>query len=962
MHDSDQLPNSESLHFVEELYSEFLQNPDSVSQEWQSYFTGIRNGDQGSTAFRIGPSFQVGSIFNPATSGGKLSTELRAMVTAESPTSPVRGMEVATLERQHRVTQMVRAFREWGHRAAQLDPLERARPVVEELDPAFYGLGSEDMDTEFVISRGKRQIRLPLKSILELLQETYCRSIGVQFMHIDDNDIKLWLEERMESTSNHLDLSAADQTRILTLLTDAVVLEDFIHKRYQGKKRFSLEGAESMIPLLQVALNKAAQQGHKGIVLGMAHRGRLNVLAHIIGMSPRELFREFEGTNPEYSHRSGDVKYHLGHSSLWTGPNGWNIHLSLCFNPSHLEYVNPVVMGRVRAIQDRYNDTERSQRFGIQIHGDAAFAGEGIVQECLNMSKLRGYDHGGTLHLIVNNQVGFTTDPHDDRSTEYASDVALMLQVPIFHVNGEDPEAVAQVVELAMDFRQQFRRDVVIDMYCYRRYGHNETDEPRFTQPMMYKLIDAERSVRDSYVERLLRMGSITREQADAMATQSREHFDREYQAARREGVEDGEYCSISRPLGGVWDMYHGGPEALVPEEPTGLDRAVLNRIFAQLNRIPAGFTLHPTLAKYWLPKRVEMAAGDAPLDWGAAEALAMASLAVAGHRVRLSGQDAERGTFAHRHAVLHDSENGQRYMPLANIDPNQAPVEIYNSPLSEEGVMGFEFGYSLDMPEGLVVWEAQFGDFANAAQVIIDQFLAGCEAKWNYLSGLVLLLPTGFEGMGPEHSSARLERFLQLCGEDNMQVVMPTTPAQIFHLLRRQVLRSWRKPLIVMTPKAHLRYAANLPYHLQATSTLEDLTHGSFQRIIPDQITNREQPVSMVLLCSGKIYFELARLREELGREDVAILRIEQFYPLESETIETALSGYADGLPLRWVQEEPENMGALYYIQRRLSSPRFKRFDVQAVSRPRSASVSTGSEKVHIATQRELLERAFIV
>jgi 2-oxoglutarate dehydrogenase E1 component len=967
MHDAEQLPNPGNLQFVEDLYESYLADSQSVSPEWQSYFARLRNGDGPDQSFRTQPSFRPASIFNPPSHNGERPVAAHGSLPTNSPST----QEVATLERQHRVTQMARAYREWGHRNADLDPLDRPRPAVPELDPAYYGLTAADMDIEFVVGRGRSQVRMPLRRIVEMLQNTYCRSIGVQYTHIDDNEVKLWLEERMESTENRLDLSRDDQLRILTLLTDAAMLEDFLHKRYQGKKRFSLEGAESMIPLLQITLNKAAQQQHKGIVLGMAHRGRLNVLAHIIGMSPKEIFREFEGNNPEYSHRSGDVKYHLGHSAMWTGPNGWNIHLSLCFNPSHLEYVNPIVMGRVRAWQDRHGDTERNHRFGIQIHGDAAFAGEGIVQECLNMSKLRGYDQGGSLHLVVNNQVGFTTDPRDDRSTEYCTDIALMLQIPIFHVNGEDPEAVAQVVELAMDFRQRFRRDVVIDMYCYRKHGHNEQDEPRFTQPMMYKIIDKKvltdkRSVREEYVERLLKLGNITREEADQLAEQAWARFDADFNEVRKQETAPGDFCSISRPLGGLWDMYRGGLESLTPDVPTAIDRATLDHLFARLNEIPQGFTLHPTLANKWLVNRQKIAGGELPVDWGAAESLALASLAAAGHRIRLSGQDSERGTFGHRMAVLHDNETNATYMPLANVDPNQATVEVYNSPLSEEGVMGFEFGYSLDMPDGLILWEAQFGDFANSAQVIIDQFVAGSEAKWNYLSGLVLLLPTGFEGMGPEHSSARLERFLQLAGEDNMQVVMPTTPAQIFHLLRRQVLRPWRKPLIVMTPKKGLRLTSTnfseWPIHLQPASTLDELANGSFQRILPDYCPEQDCSISLVVICSGKIYWELAKMRADLGRADVAILRIEQLYPLSDDAIAQALEPYADGLPLRWVQEEPENMGAWHYIQRRLQTPRFSRFNLQCVSRPQSASVSTGSEKVHLATQRELVERAFII
>jgi 2-oxoglutarate dehydrogenase E1 component len=969
--DELELINPDSLQFVEALYESYLNNDEALPSHWREYFTRTADGNGAGLPeeFRSMPRFQPSSIFNPRPLNGAhgngagyaapMTNGAAATAVAPSPDLAIR---------QHLVGAMARAYRDWGHRAATLDPLGREREAVPELDPAHYGFTAGDMETDYVVARGHGQVRMKLGRIIQMLRNTYCRSIGVQFTHIEDNAMKLWLEERMESTENRLDLSPDDQFRILTLLTDAAVLEDFIDKKYKNSKRFSLEGAESMIPLLQLALNKAAQQRQKGIVIGMAHRGRLNVLAHIIGLSPREIFREFEGTNPDYAHRSGDVKYHLGHSSIWTGPNGWNVHLSLCFNPSHLEYVNPIVMGRVRSIQDRHGDFARAERFGIQIHGDAAFAGEGIVQECLNMSRLRGYDCGGTLHLIVNNQLGFTTNPEDGRSTPYASDVALMLQVPIFHVNGEDPEAVAQVVELAMEFRQNFHRDVVIDMYCYRKYGHNEADEPSFTQPLMYREIRQRPSVRDKYLEQLTQLGSFTREQAEAIANEARAKLDSDLATVRSDKIEEGAYCNIARPLGGIWDLYRGGPEAMAPEVPTAVERDTLDRLFQRLNHVPEGFELHPRLAhdpkfgRGLMDTRAKMAGGELPLDWGAAENLAYATLLTSGHRLRMSGQDCERGTFSHRMAVLHDYNTDRTFMPLANLDSGQAQVEIYNSPLSEEGVMGFEFGYSLDCPEGLIVWEAQFGDFANAGQVIIDQFLAASEAKWAYLSGLTLLLPHGQQGIGPEHASARLERFLTLAAEDNMQIAQPTTPAQMFHLLRRQVLRPWRKPLVIMTPKQHLRYAQNEPFHLQATSTLGELASGSFQRILPDFCPQRDRAVEMVVLCSGKVYFDLAKLREDLERWDVAILRVEQLYPLGDETLASALSLYPDGMKLRWVQEEPENMGALRYMLRRLAVPKFSRFEIQSVSRPGAASPATGSEKVHKASQAELLTRAFVI
>ena len=690
-----------------------------------------------------------------------------------------------------------------------------------------------------------------------------------------------------------------------------------------------------------MAIEKAGSLGVREIVFGMAHRGRLNVLTNIMGKSPKQIFWEFDDRDGERHRGRGDVKYHLGYSSDWVTAADKKVHLSLCFNPSHLEFVNPVAMGRLRAKQDRAGDAARETGMAILIHGDAAFIGEGVVQESLALSELPGYRVGGTLHVIVNNQIGFTTGPSDARSSTYASDVAKMLQIPIFHVNGEDPEAVAQVVNLALDFRHEFKQDVVIDMYCYRKYGHNEGDEPAFTQPLLYDAIRKRQGVQQGYMKRLLKLGKVTQGDADHLIQTRREALEAELAAARSD-----DYTSQFQAFEGLWEGYVGGEDDTTPEVETGVPTDRLAELLRAQNTFPEGFTTHPKLARL-LNTKLEMADGNRPLDWAAGEMLAYATLVASGVRVRLSGQDALRGTFVHRHAALFDVETGQPYIPLQHLSPDQAPLEIYNSPLSENGVLGFEYGYSLDVPDGLVLWEAQFGDFANAAQVIIDQFIASGEDKWRRLSGLVMLLPHGFEGSGPEHSSARLERYLQLCAEDNMQVVYPTTPAQMFHLLRRQVLRPWRKPLVVMTPKSLLR-------HPKAVSSLEDLASGTFERVIPDP---EADGATRVILCSGKVYYDL--LAERGDNRDTAIVRLEQLYPLSERELGAALAPYAADAPVVWVQEEPENMGAWRNLR--------VEFGVQllghpfsGVYRPASASPATGSGSAHKLEQKDLMRAAF--
>jgi 2-oxoglutarate dehydrogenase E1 component len=725
------------------------------------------------------------------------------------------------------------------------------------------------------------------------------------------------------------------------------VFESFIQKKYVGAKSFSLEGAESLIPLLDLAMEKAGAHGVREIVIGMAHRGRLNVLCNILGKDQRVIFREFEDDAPEQFRGGGDVKYHLGHSSDWVTSTGREIHLSMCFNPSHLEYINPVALGRVRAKQDHHGDRERRAAMVVLIHGDAAFAGEGIVQETLNLSELPAYTVGGTLHVVVNNQLGFTTSPGQGRSNRYATDIAKMLQIPIFHVNGEAPEAVAQVVDVALDYRERFRRDVVIDMYCYRRRGHNEGDEPAFTQPLLYRQIRERQPVSVHYLEHLLELGGVTREEAEALIHQEEAELEEALQSAKR--AEGGRRIEAG---GGFWAPYRGGRQSAVPDVDTGISAETARTLIERLVSLPEGFRPHPKLERF-LEARRRMATGEQPLDWSAAEALAIASLAAGGTRVRLTGQDVERGTFSQRHAVLHDVETDAEHSIFSALAGDQAPVEIRNSPLSEAGVLGFEYGYSLDYPEGLVLWEAQFGDFFNAAQVIIDQFLCSAEDKWHRLSGLVLLLPHGFEGQGPEHSSARLERWLTLAAEDNIQIAYPTTPAQYFHLLRRQVLRPLRKPLVVLTPKSLLRSP-------RVVSSLADLERGTFRRIIGDDAAeSHASEVRRVLLCTGKLYWELRERAERRGRNDVAVVRLEQLYPLSAEELRAALDLYPPGAEPVWVQEEPRNMGAWPYLHLNLDRDHLGR-PLRGLFRPESASPATGSHASHHLEQEELVASAF--
>ncbi len=898
--------------FVEELFLRYQENPSLVGERWRR-------------------------IFDARTAEGS-GNEPTANGHANGHVAPAENADLA-----QRVNQLIQAYRLRGHLWAALDPLGLLTLPPRDLAADRFGITDADLDRRVPSGDlGGLGPEATVREIIARLDETYCRSIGVEFMHIEELHMRAWLRERMEASANRLDLGAELQLRVLGSLIDAEIFEQFLHTNFIGAKRFSLEGGEALVPLLDLMIDRSSEHGVEEVVLGMAHRGRLNVLCNILQKSPKDIFAHFLDTHPERSMGRGDVKYHLGYSSDRKTAHG-TIHLSLAFNPSHLEFVNPVVTGRVRAKQDRRNDTQRRRVVPLLIHGDAAFIGQGVVAETLNLQSLEGYSTGGTLHVVVNNQIGFTTNTEDSRSTRYATDLAKMLGIPIFHVNGEDPEAVAHVARLAVDYRQAFGRDVVIDMYCYRKWGHNETDEPRYTQPRMYATIDRKASVRAAYVDHLLALGKVTREQVDALAAHRKQLLEAELSETKQTKHEP-----TPSSMAGLWARFRGGPDAQTPEVETKVDAARLRGLIEKITTVPEGFQPSPKLLSVLRERRERM---TKPLDWGTAESLAFASLLEEGVPVRLSGQDARRGTFSHRHAVWTDTATGQRYTPFAGIAQGAARFDVFDSPLSETGVLGFDYGYSLDYPDGLVIWEAQFGDFANGAQVIIDQFLSSGEDKWNRLSGLTLLLPHGFEGQGPEHSSGRVERFLQLCAEDNMLVCNLTTPAQIFHALRRQVLRPSRKPLVIMAPKSFLRAK-------EAVSPLEDLAEGRFQRIIPDATVD-PKAARKVLLCSGKVYWDLAAARAQRGVTDVAIVRLEQLYPLSASELQSVLAPYGDGTPLVWVQEDPWNMGGWYFIAARLPALLGSRLPLSCVARDESASPATGSPGSHKLEQARLLDEA---
>ena len=914
---NNSLTNPVNLRYLEDLYDSYRKDPGSVDLEWQAYFAELRKD-------------------RPDAGNGETA---RAAQEDHGGAPPLLA---PTLQQQ--LNDMIRAFRTLGHRAARIDPLGLQDTDEAVLDPASYGFTAERMEQLFPGAGLYWPGPLSLREIIKRLRQTYCGSIGCEYMHIEDGAAREWLQERIESNRNRLDLSPAQRRKILARLIQAAVFEEFTRSQFVGAKSFSLEGSESLIALLDFAVETAGRDGLREIVLAMAHRGRLNVLVNLLGKKHREVFREFID-RPAAEDSGGDVKYHLGYSSDFHTSAGRKVHLSLCFNPSHLEFVSPVALGRVRAKQDRSGDLRRERGMALLMHGDAAFPAEGVVQETLNLSALAAYTVGGALHVIINNQIGFTTYPDEARSSRYASDVAKMLQIPIFHVNADDPEAVLQTAALALQFRGRFERDAVIDLIGYRRHGHNEGDEPSFTQPKLYQAISRHPPVHELYLTRLIEQQVATGADAERIADEYRATLDQELGLAWSE-VSGGGITSF----GGIWSGYTGGLASNAEDIDTSVGKSRLVRLLEAQTRFPEEFHPHPKIVRAAALRR-EMAAEKRSLDWTGAEALAFATLATEGVRVRLSGQDTARGTFSQRHAVLHDIKSGMEYVPLQHLGSEQAPVEIYNSPLSEAGVLGFEYGYSLDYPDALVLWEAQFGDFVNAAQVIVDQFIASAEEKWRRVSGMVLLLPHGFEGMGPEHSSARLERFLQLCARDNLQVIYPTTPAQYFHSLRRQALRRWHKPLVVMTPKSLLR-------HREAVSRLDEFARGRFETVIGER--RGEAEVKRILLCSGKIYYDLKSRRAERRRGDVALVRMEQLYPVPTDALAAALNEYSNDTPVIWVQEEPINMGAACFWSLRFGTRLFDRLPFSVVARPASASPATGSLARHKEQQAALLAAAF--
>jgi 2-oxoglutarate dehydrogenase E1 component len=932
--------------YVEELHARWVESPASVDEKWQRYFDQYDpNAALPATPPTNGVTKHTNGNGNGTTNGARgagVSFFPSFRLDLPNDTLPPPGVTHGA-ETAGRVYALINAYRVRGHLYANLSPLEPPRSPGEELALETFGLSQADLDVTFptINVRGLPE-KATLRDIITHLQATYCGSIGVEYTQLEAFEMRNWLRERMESTKNRGALDAAGALRILTKLTDAEIFEQFLAKNFVGAKRFSAEGAESFIAMLDVLVEESGAQGVDEIVFGMAHRGRLNVLVNVLGKKVREIFAAFDDKHPDRFLGSGDVKYHLGYSSDVVTQSGRSVHLTMCFNPSHLEYVNPVVEGRVRAKQERGN---RKNVMPLLVHGDAAFMGQGVVAETLNMAGLEGYSTGGTIHVVVNNQIGFTTVPEDSRSTRYCTDITRMMRVPVFHVNGEDPEAVIWVAKLAAEFRARFGQDVVIDMYCYRKYGHNEGDEPRFTQPLMYALIDKKPSVREMFVKSLAQSNNVTLEQAEQIATARKAALSEALTEAR-----NGDFLQPPRAMEGIWSPYKGGPDKLVPDVDTTVPEEKLVALLETMAKLPDGFVANPKVVKVFSVDRRDAARNGGKLDWGGGEHLAFASLLTQGHAVRLTGQDSRRGTFTHRHSAIHDVHTGAVYVPLANLSPTQAPVDIYDSPLSEAGVLGFEYGYSLDRPDGLVIWEAQFGDFTNGAQVIIDQFISSAEDKWLRLSGLVMLLPHAYEGAGPEHSSARLERFLQLAAEDNMQICNLTTPAQLFHCLRRQVLRPWRKPLVIMTPKSLLR-------HKEAVSPLADFSHGKFHRVIGDDLDPSH--VKRVLLCSGKVYYDLLDARRKLERTDVAIVRLEQLYPWSDELTE-ALAPYKTGTQLVWVQEEPSNMGAWYFINARIRDVIGDRLPLTLASRVESASPATGSGASHFLEQKMLIEVAF--
>ena len=916
--------------YVESLYDAWLADTSSVPAEWSKYFETFKGRESGDVSHTAAIARIEAAQKQRYTNGG-----------AAAPVSDEHA------RKQAGVLRLLTAYRSRGHLAANLDPLGLTEKMsAPDLGLAFHGLGDADLDTEFDTGNyaGNGQ-RLKLRELLARLQQTYASTIGAEFMYISNHEQRNWIYSRLEQAAGKSSLDKSGKQRVLDGLTAAEGLERYLHTKYVGQKRFSLEGGDSLIPMIDDVVRAAGDNGIKELVIGMAHRGRLNVLVNILGKPPKTLFDEFEGKfeHPDDPAHSGDVKYHLGFSADVKTPNG-GVHVALAFNPSHLEIVNPVVTGSVHARQTRRRDTMHTQSLAVLIHGDAALAGQGVNMELFNMSQARGFKIGGSMHIVINNQVGFTTsNPQDARSTMYCTDLAKMVNAPVFHVNGDDPEAVIAVTRLAYDFRKQFRRDVVIDLVCYRRHGHNEADEPAATQPVMYKVIRQLPTTRDLYQQKLVKEGVLAEGDAQKQFEAYRERLEAGAPMTELD-------LSPTRDGHVDWARFIGGK--LSTPIDTTVAKAKLQELCSKILTLPADITLQARVAKIYDDRR-KMASGEQPADWGFAENLAYATLIDAGSDMRLVGQDSGRGTFFHRHAVLHDQQDGHTYMPLATLRDG-ADVEVIDSLLSEEAVMAFEYGHSTTDPDTLNIWEGQFGDFANGAQVVIDQFISSGEAKWNRLCGLVLLLPHGYEGAGPEHSSARLERFLQMCAMENMQVCVPTTPAQDFHMIRRQMLRPVRKPLIVMTPKSLLR-------HKLAVSSLDELANGSFQLVIGEHRELPAKKVKRVVLCSGKVYYDLLEEADKRGVTDVAIVRVEQLYPFPRAEVTAELNKYPATKEVIWCQEEPMNQGAWFQIRHHLQACIGSKHSLSYAGRARSPAPAAGHLNTHIAEQAALVEQALV-
>ena len=924
--------------YVEELYEAYLDNPGSVPENWRAYFDGMQN--------------------VPAVDGSNKPDVAHAPVVASfaerAKAGPIRTVSASSDNEMGRkrvaATQLIAAYRFLGSRWAVLDPLQRQeRPDIPELEPSFYDFTDADMDTIFTITNtyfGPE--RASLRDLTQWLRETYCRSIGAEFMYVSDPAEKRWIQENLEKIRATPSFSSDKKKHILDRLTAAEGLERYLHTRYVGQKRFSLEGSESFIASIDETIQRAGENGVQEIVIGMAHRGRLNVLVNTLGKTPQDLFGEFEGRHGD-DLPSGDVKYHQGFSSDISTPGG-PVHLSLAFNPSHLEIVNPVVEGSVKARMERRGDKDGSQVLPILVHGDAAFAGQGVVMETLNLAQTRGYGTGGTVHIVINNQIGFTTsDPRDARSTLYCSDVVKMIEAPVFHVNGDDPEAVVLATQLALDYRMKFKKDVVIDIICYRKLGHNEQDTPALTQPLMYKKIGQHPGTRRLYADKLEAQGTIPAGHGDEMVQIFRAAMD-----AGKHTV-DPVITNFKNKYAVDWMPFLG--RKWTDTADTSVPMAELKRIATRITQVPGDFKVHALVDRV-LADRAAMGRGEINLDWGMGEHMAFATLVASGYSIRITGQDAGRGTFVHRHAVLHDQNREQWdsgiYIPLQHVSEKQAEFTVIDSVLSEEAVLAFEYGYSTAEPNTLTIWEAQFGDFANGAQVVIDQFISSGEVKWGRASGLVMMLPHGYEGQGPEHSSARPERFLQLCADHNMQVVQPTTAAQIFHLLRRQMIRMFRKPLVILTPKSLLRYK-------DAGSPLNDLAKGGFHTVIGEVDEKIDvKKVKRVLACSGRIYYDLVNTRKERGQTDTAIIRVEQLYPFPHKAFAAELKKFPALAEVVWAQDEPQNQGPWFQIQHNILENLEDGQKLAYAGRPASASPAVGYYDKHYAQQKALLETAF--